>query len=139
AAGPRDPRQSPARPGNWPPPVRPRRCPPPCCPARCAATVPPSCPVTADRDAALTGPRVEGRVPAVRAEPLDQAFHQRQVHPADELAVLLRELVERAVPQPDDAVGAAAGLISLLGQHAFHVPPGRVPLARGRAERAAQL
>ena len=80
--------------------------------------------LTAEGHAAVTGLRVEDRLPAVGAQSLDQPFDQRQVHAADHLPVPLRQLVERAVPQPDD-VRRRRGTARSLPRQRLHVLPAR--------------
>ena len=62
-----------------------------------------------DDHAAVTRPGPEGGPQlAVAPEASHEAVNQRQVHPADQVAVVGRQLPERAVPQPDDSVAASA-------------------------------
>ena len=103
-----------------------------------------SWPVTDDGDAAVSGPGVENRTPAILAQARYQPLGQCQVHGADHVPVPVHQPVERAVPQPDDAVVDAARFISLLRQRALYLPAahllaGLTRIGRARPERAAQL
>ena len=51
----------------------------------------------AKRHTADAGPRVGHGAHPARAHPIDKGLHQLLIHPADELAVIFREGIERAV------------------------------------------
>ena len=72
------------------------------------------------------GPQLDAAQAVLRFEPsdepgladvLDRRVEQAVVHAADEVPVLARELVERAVPQRDRAVVADAGLEAVVFEH----------------------
>src|SRR5580693_3380378 len=73
----------------------------------------------------------------------DQSLDQRQVHPADDVAMLDGQVVERAVAQPDGAVFVLERLEAWPAQRVLHGLPGVVPGGLGGpaalAESSAEL
>jgi hypothetical protein len=85
-------------------------------------------------DAAASGLGVQYRPDGgVAVEVVGEALEHGEVGAADQLAVVGRDAVERAVAQPDGAVGIVVGFVAAVGQRLAECRKDLVGVAIGRS------